>query len=186
MARIGRFVGLLLAGALGCMAANTETVLDNFAAPPGGEALASGLIGGPDGELYGTAVRGGTGNAGVVYRIDAGGETVLHSFTGGADGKTPSSGVIRDSAGNLYGTTILGGTANRGVIYMVDPTGKETVLYRFTGGADGSGPEYGVVRDEAGNLYGITKRAAHGILESYIKWIRRVTKRCCTALATQT
>lgn len=32
--------------------------------------------------------------------------------------------------------------------------GKYHVLYRFTGGADGDGPEAGVVRDDAGNLYG--------------------------------
>ena len=57
MARIGRFVGLLLAGALGCMAANTETVLENFAASAERGTLAAGLISGPDGELYGTDVR---------------------------------------------------------------------------------------------------------------------------------
>ena len=39
---------------------------------------------------------------------------------------------------------------------MVDPTGKETVLYHFTGGADGGEPGSGVIRDEAGNLYGMT------------------------------
>ena len=39
---------------------------------------------------------------------------------------------------------------------MVDPSGKETVLYRFTGGADGGAPYGGVVLDDAGNLYGTT------------------------------
>ena len=32
----------------------------------------------------------------------------------------------------------------------------ETILYTFTGDADGKYPSSGVVRDEAGNLYGIT------------------------------
>ena len=91
-----------------------------------------------------------------MYKVDASGETVLHSFTGGADGKWPYAGVIRDSAGNLYGTTQAGGTAGAGVVYVVDPAGKETVLHSFTGGADGGEPQAGVVRDEAGNLYGTT------------------------------
>ena len=65
------------------------------------------------------------------------------------------AGVIRDSAGNLYGTTELGGAANTGVAYKLDTTGHETVLYSFTGGADGAYP-VGVIRDSAGNLYGTT------------------------------
>jgi uncharacterized repeat protein (TIGR03803 family) len=64
--------------------------------------------------------------------------------------------VIRDSAGNLYGTTTAGGTSGKGVVFQVDSTGLETVLYSFTGGADGSSPYAGVVRDTAGNLYGTT------------------------------
>ena len=43
-----------------------------------------------------------------------------------------------------------------GVVYKVDTTGQETVLYTFTGGADGADPYAGVIRDSAGNLYGTT------------------------------
>ena len=39
----------------------------------------------------------------------------------------------------------------------MDTTGKETVLYRFTGGADGANPSAGVILDAAGNLYGATE-----------------------------
>jgi uncharacterized repeat protein (TIGR03803 family) len=55
------------------------------------------------------------------------------------------------------------------VVFKLDPTGKETVLYSFTGGAGGSEPppcgpsgcsldpvEAGLIRDSAGNLYGTT------------------------------
>ena len=41
-------------------------------------------------------------------------------------------------------------------MFKLDSTGKWTVLYNFTGGADGGGPAAGLVRDEAGNLYGTT------------------------------
>src|SRR5208282_3849903 len=43
-----------------------------------------------------------------------------------------------------------------GVVFKVDPSGNETVLYTFTGGADGGYPLAGVIRDSAGNLYGTT------------------------------
>ena len=41
-----------------------------------------------------------------------------------------------------------------GVVYEVDTAGQETVLYSFTGGADGGQPSVGVILDAAGNLYG--------------------------------
>jgi uncharacterized repeat protein (TIGR03803 family) len=95
----------------------------------------------------------------------SGKETILYSFTGGADGAYPATGLVRDEAGNLYGTTHGGGDISvsacsfnpgSGVVFRVDPNGKESVLYAFTGGTDGLGPSSGLVRDEAGNLYGTT------------------------------
>jgi uncharacterized repeat protein (TIGR03803 family) len=133
-----------------------ETVLHNFARPQGSGPYA-GVIRDSAGNLYGTTSKGGSAGRGVVYKLDASGhETVLHSFAGGADGTQPAAGVIRDSAGNLYGTTPKGGSADRGVVYRVDASGHETVLYNFTGGADGGNPIAGVIRDSAGNLYGTT------------------------------
>jgi uncharacterized repeat protein (TIGR03803 family) len=57
----------------------------------------------------------------------------------------PFGGLIRDSTGNLYGTTAEGGssTTNCGVVYKLDAAGNETVLYSFTGGADGCLPSGG-------------------------------------------
>jgi uncharacterized repeat protein (TIGR03803 family) len=40
------------------------------------------------------------------------------------------------------------------VVFKLDTSGNYTVLYTFTGGADGGVPEVGVTLDEAGNLYG--------------------------------
>lgn len=82
--------------------------------------------------------------------------TVLYNFGGAADGGDPYASLIRDSAGNLYSTGGYGGTFFAGVVYKVDQKGNETVLYNFTGGADGAYPESPLVLDRAGNLYGTT------------------------------
>jgi uncharacterized repeat protein (TIGR03803 family) len=114
------------------------------------------------GNLYGTTPGGGIGfntGFGVVFKLDpAGNETVLHSFSGPpADGEEPVAGVIQDPAGNLYGTTAYGGSFNQGTVFKLDPAGNETVLYSFSGGADGGVPSNGALaRDPAGNLYGAT------------------------------
>jgi uncharacterized repeat protein (TIGR03803 family) len=41
-------------------------------------------------------------------------------------------------------------------VFKIDTTGKETILHSFAGGADGLGPNAGVILDAAGNLYGTT------------------------------
>jgi uncharacterized repeat protein (TIGR03803 family) len=135
----------------------TEAVLHSFAVPLSGGNPESGLIQDSAGNLYGTASAGGPAGAGVVFKISpAGRETVLYSFTGGADGAKPLAGVILDAAGNLYGTTNRGGASGYGVVFELSPSGHETVLHSFTGGADGSAPYAGLIRDSAGNLYGTT------------------------------
>jgi uncharacterized repeat protein (TIGR03803 family) len=84
------------------------------------------------------------------------GLTVLYNFAGSSDGGDPYASLIRDSAGNLYGTADYGGTAFAGVVFKVAPDGTETVLYSFSGGADGAQPFSALVRDKEGNLYGTT------------------------------
>lgn len=91
-------------------------------------------------------------------------ESVLYSFKGGNDGASAVLGnLVADKQGNLYGTTPYGGTANSkctngscGVVFKITPAGKEKVLYRFTGGADGGFPQSGLAIDAQGNLYGTT------------------------------
>jgi uncharacterized repeat protein (TIGR03803 family) len=118
--------------------------------------------------MYGTTSRGGGGGRGAVYRLtesqasyDVWELSVLHVFSG-SDGDSPWAGVVLDAAGNLYGTTQWGGPegSNAGTVFKLTPGAKkkwtQTVLYSFTGGADGSVPTSGVVLDNAGNLYGTT------------------------------
>lgn len=138
--------------------AGTQTVLHRFNGRDGATPTA-GVILDPNGNLYGTTLRGGTNDAGTVFKLDKIGKlTVLHRFEGGvSDGFGPGAPLIRDADGNLYGTTQTGGSFNAGIVFKIDTTGKETILHHFNGGADGWGPFGGVIRDAAGNLYGTTK-----------------------------
>ena len=80
---------------------------------------------------------------------------VLYTFSF-KDGSSPNGDLIRDTAGNLYGTTQLGGGSGRGIVYKLDAKGVQTILYSFTGVKDGGIPIGRLLRDSAGNLYGIT------------------------------
>ena len=91
-------------------------------------------------------------------------ETVLYNFYYGSDGAYPISRLTSDGAGNFYGTTCSyeGQGPGYGTVFELSPNGSggwnETVLYSFTGGADGSNPMYSdVIFDSVGNLYGTTE-----------------------------
>jgi len=118
----------------------------------------AGLIRDSKGNLYGTARNGGVPNDGTVFKLTKSGKfTTLHSFAGPpSDGAQPVAGLVMDKQDNLYGTTFQGGAYGYGVVFKVSPTGTATVLYSFTGGADGSEPGAGLVIDKKGNLYGTT------------------------------
>jgi uncharacterized repeat protein (TIGR03803 family) len=154
--------------------AGVETVLYSFTGSTDGGGPEGSLIMDAQGNLYGTTTRGGTFNTacpsgcGVVYKLTpAGKETVLYSFQGLPDGNQPVAGLVRDSARNLYGTTAFGGVPTSdfadggGTVFEISPTGTETVLYRFTGGADGGNPE-GPLLLRSGTLYGNTVNGGIG------------------------
>jgi uncharacterized repeat protein (TIGR03803 family) len=82
--------------------------------------------------------------------------TVFHAFSGN-DGSIPNGDLIRDEAGNFYGTTQSGeGSTLFGVVFKLDSSGNETVLHKFTGGADGANPYGRLRRANDGTLYGMT------------------------------
>lgn len=144
-----------------------ETVLYRFTNGADGGFPSAGLVRDSTGTFYGTTAYGGNGcpaGCGTVFKVDAAGnETVLYAFSGGTDGNYPNS-LVPDVAGSLYGTTLWGGNVTSeciygcGTVFKLDPTtGRETVLYRFTGGTDGIGPLGGLVSDAEGTLYGVTQ-----------------------------
>jgi uncharacterized repeat protein (TIGR03803 family) len=157
-----------------------ETVLHSFkGGRKDGSYPMAGLIQDTSGNLYGTTAYGGSGTpcggeggggGGTVFKLTSTGEeTVLHGFGGKKDGSCPAAGVIQDAQGNLYGTT-SSGYYYVGTVFRLTPSKKgswkETVLYGFTGGSDGSEPYGGVVRDTQGNLYGTTLRGGTGVCET--------------------
>ncbi len=144
-----------------------ETVLHSFAGIPDGAFAYGGLIMDAQGNLYGTTLYGGNPGYGSVFKVtQKGEETVLYSFQGAPDGKYPAAGLVMDSDGNFYGTTTNGGGSDGdngcslgcGTVFKVSRAGKETILHRFKGSADGEYPEAALLIDAQGNLYGTTSK----------------------------
>jgi uncharacterized repeat protein (TIGR03803 family) len=152
----------------------TEAVIDDFSRPHDGAEPYAGLIVDSAGNLYGTTEGGGLYTVGTVYQLHPTADGVwqerFYSFCKAGppclDGATPGLGaLVSDGVSSVYGTTSEGGAnrcgeGNCGTVYRLTrtPSGtvKETVLYNFQGNAMGFNPGGGVVRDEAGNLYGAT------------------------------
>src|SRR5580692_5753372 len=146
---------------IGCsVQAQTFSVLYNFGSEAGDpfQPSYSGIVAqGRDGNLYSSAVHGGT-CCGAVFQITPAGKlTNIHSFTGsGNDGAFPQGGVTLGTDGNFYGTTYEGGSVTAGAVFKVTPSGTYTTLYSFTGGSDGAYPYAPPVEGNDGNFYGTT------------------------------
>jgi uncharacterized repeat protein (TIGR03803 family) len=120
----------------------------------------AGLIADSAGNMYGTTQAGGAHQNGSIFKIDASGNySLLHSFAGwDGGGGLDSSPLTLDAAGNLYGSMVFQGGDCCGTVFRLGTDGKLTVLYSFTGGYDGEGPNGHVAVDAQGNVYGATLR----------------------------
>jgi uncharacterized repeat protein (TIGR03803 family) len=107
--------------------------------------------------LYGTTLRGGPSNLGVVFKIntDGTGFAVIHSFAGSThDGSLPYSSPT--PAGSiLIGMTSRGGANHQGTLYAINDNGSGFhILYSFAQ-ATGDQPRGSVVI-QPGAVYGMT------------------------------
>jgi len=107
------------------------------------------------------------GDCGVVFELSPGSggtwtDSTIYTFNGGTDGCAPESNLIFDLSGNLYGTTVAGGSSTYcsgsgcGTVFKLSPGSggwTESVLYSFTGGADGANPFAGPLLNSTGSLY---------------------------------
>lgn len=155
--------------------ATTETTLVSFDGID--HAALNGLILDAQGNLFGTARRGGasscsSGYCGMVFEIKvdrttatgyATSPTTLVNFNGD-DGEAPTS-LIFDAHGSLLGTTSYGGAFGRyGTVFEIksDKTTETgyattpTTLVSFNN-IDGAYPYAGLILDAQGNLFGTTR-----------------------------
>lgn len=91
----------------------------------------------------------------------AGGFKLLYAFGPPPDADAPFAELLPGSNGEFYGTAVGGGLTgvsgySDGAVFEISSTGKEKLLYEFLGGADGLGPQAGLIADGKGNLYGTT------------------------------
>ncbi|HEY3975155.1 MAG TPA: choice-of-anchor tandem repeat GloVer-containing protein [Candidatus Sulfotelmatobacter sp.] len=119
------------------------------------------------GTLYGTTIRGGTWDSGVLYELTTKNgtsytESVLYSFGDTGDASTPNGPILLDSKGALYGVAAAGGAFNQGAMYKYVPAANgqpatESLLYSFGGSSTtGASPAGSLVFDAGGNIYGVT------------------------------
>lgn len=122
-----------------------------------GQAPIPPLVQGPDGNLYGITLIGGTnGNNGTVFKISTNGNfTSLASFDG-TNFRHPQSGLTLGLDGNLYGTTQFGGANGEGVVFRLTTDGRLFTIHSF----DISGPHWPnarLLQASDGNFYGATQ-----------------------------
>ena len=144
--------------------------LYSFKGPPDAANPYAKITIGPDGGLYGTTDLGGAPGSGTVFKVIPPPtlcktascpwyESLLYQFGYSGDGGHPQSALVFDQNGNMYGSS--GDTICCGVAYQFTHSGggwTKSTLHHFTGGTDGSAPQGDVIRDHAGNLYGVTYR----------------------------
>jgi uncharacterized repeat protein (TIGR03803 family) len=176
------FAAIVFAAAISASSAvqaQTLTVLHTFTNGVDGNGPYGGLTLDQAGDLEGTAEYGGTSDAGTVFKLVKRGSSwtfnPLYEFGGGLnDGNAPQARVIVGPDGSPYGTTHGGGIgsctdpAGCGTVFKLTPPAtfcrsvlcmwNSTLLYRFTGGADGAQPgPADLLFDSQGNIYGTTE-----------------------------
>lgn len=133
-----------------------------------------GVILGPDGNLWGTTLQGGSGGCtinpngcGTAFKISPTGKLItLYTFKGGLNGGNSYSPLVLAQDGDFYGTTFTGGAYGEGTIFKLTLKGIVALVHAFCSGgspcSDGSNPVSGMVQDPNGALYGTTSTGGNG------------------------
>ena len=135
----------------------TETTLYTFTGGDDGANPIGGVAVDAQGNLYGTAARGGTDGVGTAWELSPSSGswafTLLHSFVGGTN-PGPLATPTLDAAGNIYGTSETNG-GSHGFVFKLTPSGGgwNFTAYDFDG-SNGEEPGSSVALDASGNLYG--------------------------------
>ncbi len=142
------------------------STVHDFDRDTGGWFLQVPVIQADDGQLYGTTVYGHcddmTDSCSTIFRLTLGGDlTTLYTFSFD-EGSIPLSPLLQTSSSDFYGTTSIGGGGNPdacgvgcGTVFHMSGSGTVTTVHAF-GRSDGSEPIGALVRDTAGNVYGVT------------------------------
>jgi uncharacterized repeat protein (TIGR03803 family) len=129
-----------------------EDVLHTFNSDIDGSAP-GGLVEGNDGNFYATE---GAGLGGVFKITPTGVFTRLYLFgTNPNDAAFPIGTLTKATNGVFFGTAPFGGVYGFGAVFSITPAGVESLVYSFTGGADGSKPDSTLLLKE-GIIYGTT------------------------------
>jgi uncharacterized repeat protein (TIGR03803 family) len=142
-------------------ATGTDSVLWSFGNGTDGYSPFGNLYQASNGLFYGMTYEGGTNNLGTIFSFNptTGSESVLWNFGSGNDGASPIGDLIYDPVSHLfYGMTFAGGSATFGAIFSFNPsTLRDSVLWNFGNGTDGSEPNANLLLDTAARLlYGTT------------------------------
>jgi uncharacterized repeat protein (TIGR03803 family) len=125
----------------------------------GAQNVASPMVFGDDGNLYGTSVASNQypERNGTVFRLTPQGAfQVLYEF--GTRARNPMAGVTFGHDGMLYGLTVSDGKTDCGVLYTLAPDGTGfRILHQFDKDVDGCQPRASMVLGADGALYGTTQ-----------------------------
>jgi len=121
----------------------------------------AGLREASDGKLYGTTLKGGDGDGGVIFTLnrDGSGFQVLYEFESSADnGVRAYAELIEGKDGLLYGTTHFGGGLNNGMLFRITKDGSAyQVIHEFDfNSGQGAFPEAPLLLGSDGVMYGVT------------------------------
>ena len=137
--------------------AGTVTTIHVFVGIHDGRNPCAPLIRTTSGNLLGTSSRGGTNDAGTVFRLDASDMlTTVHTFDPYTEGSIPRGPLIQGPTGDFFGTASGGSAAyENGTVFRLADSGSLEVLHTFTG-PDGVHPIVSLIQDPEGNLLGLT------------------------------